>query len=390
MAERSYLSIGDVLEQLQDEFPDATISKIRFLESQGLIEPERAASGYRKFYDRDVERLRWIFRQQKEKFLPLRVIRGQLDARSGISSPSPSEPVEPSPNERKPNVLEDRDDRDGAETGGGASTAAVRNSGSSLSSSPTRPVRPSGSAPQDRSGTQARSGTAGRAGTQARSGTPGRAGTAGRAGARARSGTEDRAGEALSNGDAAHRSGASVGRHPASAIAAVAPSPSSGVGRMDPEETGSEAQANPSSIAAHPLAAATGGVSLTLDELSRMSGLSEAHIQELLQMGLIAGRAVFSEIYFDDEALLTARLAAGFLRHGVEPRHLRMYKLAADREAGFFEQIIMPSMRRRDPESRAQAMETLGDLVRLGEQMRAVALRHVLRQAIDPSVRPSR
>ena len=159
---------------------------------------------------------------------------------------------------------------------------------------------------------------------------------------------------------------------------------------MDPEETGSEAQANPSSIAAHPLAAATSGVSLTLDELSRMSGLSEAHIQELLQMGLIAGRAVFSEIYFDDEALLTARLAAGFLRHGVEPRHLRMYKLAADREAGFFEQIIMPSMRRRDPESRAQAMETLGDLVRLGEQMRAVALRHVLRQAIDPSVRPSR
>ncbi|HEY5155985.1 MAG TPA: MerR family transcriptional regulator, partial [Acidimicrobiales bacterium] len=72
MGEQSHLSIGEVLNLLQDEFPDITISKIRFLESQGLLDPERTPSGYRKFYEGDIERLRWILRQQKENFLPLK------------------------------------------------------------------------------------------------------------------------------------------------------------------------------------------------------------------------------------------------------------------------------------------------------------------------------
>ncbi|HET9731817.1 MAG TPA: MerR family transcriptional regulator [Acidimicrobiales bacterium] len=79
MGGRPYLSIGEVLNLLRGEFPDVTISKIRFLESQGLLDPERTPSGYRKFYDEDVERLRWILRQQKENFLPLRVIKDRLD-----------------------------------------------------------------------------------------------------------------------------------------------------------------------------------------------------------------------------------------------------------------------------------------------------------------------
>ncbi|HEV8115315.1 MAG TPA: MerR family transcriptional regulator, partial [Acidimicrobiales bacterium] len=84
MPERAYLSIGEVLALLKDEFTDITISKIRFLESQGLIDPERTPSGYRKFYDPDVERLRWILRQQKEHYLPLRVIKGKLsDVQAG-------------------------------------------------------------------------------------------------------------------------------------------------------------------------------------------------------------------------------------------------------------------------------------------------------------------
>ena len=78
MTDRSYLSIGEVLSLLTAEFPDVTISKIRFLESQGLIDPERTPSGYRKFYETDVERLKWILRQQRENFLPLKVIRGRL------------------------------------------------------------------------------------------------------------------------------------------------------------------------------------------------------------------------------------------------------------------------------------------------------------------------
>ena len=76
---RSYRSIREVLDLLVPEYPDMTISKIRFLESRGLIEPERTPSGYRKFYEADVDRLRWILRQQREHFLPLKVIKGRLE-----------------------------------------------------------------------------------------------------------------------------------------------------------------------------------------------------------------------------------------------------------------------------------------------------------------------
>src|SRR5690242_12236719 len=67
------VSIGDVLDQLRPEFADITISKIRFLESQGLIDPERTPSGYRKFSAADIDRLRFILREQREHFLPLKV-----------------------------------------------------------------------------------------------------------------------------------------------------------------------------------------------------------------------------------------------------------------------------------------------------------------------------
>lgn len=81
-----YLSIGEVLGLLLEEFPDVTISKIRFLESQGLIDPERTASGYRKFYEADVELLRVILREQRENYLPLRVIKDRIN--SGEIDPS--------------------------------------------------------------------------------------------------------------------------------------------------------------------------------------------------------------------------------------------------------------------------------------------------------------
>lgn len=74
----SYLSIGEVLGLLLEDFPDVTISKIRFLESQGLISPERTSSGYRKFYDADVELLRVILTEQRSNYLPLRVIKDRL------------------------------------------------------------------------------------------------------------------------------------------------------------------------------------------------------------------------------------------------------------------------------------------------------------------------
>ena len=74
------MSIGEVLGALRPEFPDVTISKLRFLESEGLVEPARTPSGYRKFSHADLERLRYVLEAQRDHYLPLRVIKEHLDA----------------------------------------------------------------------------------------------------------------------------------------------------------------------------------------------------------------------------------------------------------------------------------------------------------------------
>ncbi|MCJ7859785.1 transcriptional regulator FtsR [Corynebacterium kalidii] len=73
-------SIGDVLKQLQGDFPDVTVSKIRFLEAEGLVTPQRSKSGYRRFSPEDISRLRYILANQRDSFLPLKVIKEQLEA----------------------------------------------------------------------------------------------------------------------------------------------------------------------------------------------------------------------------------------------------------------------------------------------------------------------
>ncbi len=98
---RTYLSIGEVLSLLRRDFPDVTISKIRFLEAQGLISPERTTSGYRKFHEPDVERLRFVLRHQREHFLPLKVIKERM-AQSGLS---PAEPAAPTTRRRSVSEL---------------------------------------------------------------------------------------------------------------------------------------------------------------------------------------------------------------------------------------------------------------------------------------------
>ena len=82
-------SIGQVLATLKSDFPDISISKIRFLESEGLITPERAPSGYRRYAPADVERLRYILSVQRDHYLPLRVIREQLAAMDRGAEPPP-------------------------------------------------------------------------------------------------------------------------------------------------------------------------------------------------------------------------------------------------------------------------------------------------------------
>ncbi|MEN9292521.1 MAG: hypothetical protein RL288_317, partial [Actinomycetota bacterium] len=87
---RAYLSIGEVLGKLRSEFPDVTISKIRFLESEGLIEPQRTPSGYRKFTTADLERLRYVLLAQRDQYLPLKVIKDNLDALDRGLEPAPT------------------------------------------------------------------------------------------------------------------------------------------------------------------------------------------------------------------------------------------------------------------------------------------------------------
>ncbi|MBO8192905.1 MerR family transcriptional regulator [Streptomyces oryzae] len=92
--ESAPMSIGAVLEALRAEFPEVTISKIRFLEAEGLVEPARSPSGYRKFTAEDVERLAYVLRMQRDHYLPLKVIREHLEA-FGEGAPRSVPPVVP-------------------------------------------------------------------------------------------------------------------------------------------------------------------------------------------------------------------------------------------------------------------------------------------------------
>jgi DNA-binding transcriptional MerR regulator len=83
------LSIGAVLGRLREEFPDVTISKIRFLEAEGLVRPARTAAGYRQFAEADVERLRFVLAAQRDRYLPLKVIKEQLDESDAVPDPPP-------------------------------------------------------------------------------------------------------------------------------------------------------------------------------------------------------------------------------------------------------------------------------------------------------------
>jgi hypothetical protein len=133
----------------------------------------------------------------------------------------------------------------------------------------------------------------------------------------------------------------------------------------------------------NPLDAGPTGVSFTLAELADASGLTAAELEELIRYGLLIGHSVAGDTFYDGDALIVARTAAGFVRFGIEARHLRMYKVAAEREAGFMEQVVMPLLKQRNPTARQQAADTLGELAGLGEQLRSALLRGALRDGTD-------
>jgi DNA-binding transcriptional MerR regulator len=319
------MSIGEVLGILKPEFPDITVSKIRFLEGAGLVQPDRSASGYRKFSEDDVARLRFVLRAQRDQYLPLRVIRqrlADLEQAGGLEGKGRAGP-------------EDAAGSAGAGSPGGpAGTAA---GGSARAPGSAAAAEPAGAAGSGASGT---AGAAGAVGGWTGTGTAG-GGVAGNAGA----------------GTASAGGAAGAGAQPGRGAAGMFGAPPS------------DAQ-------------------FTRDELCRAAGSTADQLMELESFGLVSARGSGDRgAWYGGDDLVLLRLARELADYGLEARHLRMYKLFAEREAALFEQVVAPLVRQRNPEARARARDTIEALAQLGGRMRDLALRsavHGLADTRDP------
>ena len=120
--------------------------------------------------------------------------------------------------------------------------------------------------------------------------------------------------------------------------------------------------------------------SLSAEELCAASGLSLDELAGLKGFGLVECVSVAGIETYDEDALTVANLAAAFRAFGIEPRHLRLYRNAADRELGLIEQVVIPLLRQRNPESRQRAVDGADQLAALGQSMRATLLRQSLRR----------
>ena len=310
-----HLSIGEVLALLLEEFPDVTISKIRFLESQGLIDPERTASGYRKFYADDVELLRCILREQRENYLPLRVIKDRID--SGEIDPTGEQP-RPADSPR-----------------------GIKNVGGSPD------VPQPGAHP-----------SAGRARNEPSSNGAGAEAVTGAAALFQR--TDGVVSPAEASAPTVERSSPEI-------VSTPGPSPRPGNPAADRGPIESAGAVLP-------------GLLLDADELCAMAGISREQLSELESYGVLSGSAGGDGGPFDEDDVEIATISKRFLDAGIEPRHLRGWRVAADREAGLLEQLIQPLLRQRNPEARAQAIAQLHELEETGGRLRAAMMRSALQQ----------
>jgi DNA-binding transcriptional MerR regulator len=384
--ERPYLSIGDVLALLQREFPDVTISKIRFLESRGLLVPDRTPSGYRKFYEHDVERLRWILRQQREHFLPLKVIKGRLEGQEPPRPPALFEMGEQAPLSASGHAGQ-HTGQNGIEgpagspllasvpsraTANGTAAEGARQGG------PATPPAAAGGAAARVSSVQAHPAEAAerhRPPPQSPAGAP--------SDERTVSGSEFGGSRDKDPGPDPEATASRPqpaepnGEMPAAAGTSSGPSSKD----VDPAPTGKpRAERVPlSSGGAANEVAALVGVSLTAAELAQASGLETQQVGELESYGLIEGRMVAGVRCYDEAALVVAGLAASFARFGVEARHLRVFKYAAERQTGLYSQIVLPLLRQRNPDARRRALEDVNQLSELGASLQASFAKAALR-----------
>jgi DNA-binding transcriptional MerR regulator len=238
---RVRFNIGEVLDRLRPDFPGVTIPKIRFLEDKGLVKPERTPSGYRKFSAADVARLRFVLAEQRDHYLPLRVIKDQLDAIDrGLVPP-------------------------------GTSTDSPR---------------------------------------------------------------------------AAHVAVASI---------------------EDNAPTAEHFRPAPAAMR------------LSREELLNAAGLRPEQLSELEQFGLVTKKPGG---HYDDDALAVAKIVADLARFGLEGRHLRAFRTAAEREVGLFSQVVGPMSRQRGGEARARAEETVRELAAASVRLHAALVQIGLREVI--------
>jgi DNA-binding transcriptional MerR regulator len=238
-----------VLAALRPEFPEVSISKIRFLESEGLIEPARTPSGYRKFSPGDVERLRYVLAAQRDQYLPLRVIKEHLDAIDrGLEVPD---------------------------------------------------------------------------------------------------------------------LGAARPRVPRSVIAAA-----DGAG-VDAEAFGAPSQVETSTLR------------LSRVELAEAADVDEDLIEQIEGFGLISARTGRGGTsFYDADALSITSIVAAMASYGLEPRHLRAFRTAAERESSVVEQVVGPLLRQRSPEARARAEEFAREMAALSVRLHTALVRASLRSVV--------
>ena len=416
--DHQYLSIGEVLGLLLEDFPDVTISKIRFLESQGLIEPERTPSGYRKFYDGDVELLRAILHEQKANFLPLKVIRdrivsGAIDADTtggrtpprGIRNVEPRnvEPrnIEPRPAEARDSVFRRTDG--GPEWADGRALipgdlAATLDSGTPGQPSPAPitasvPVTPAAPqmtfAPADPNDVVA---------TKSRPPVPATVTSAEmpdpkprpdpRPGARSDANPEIEPEAVTETG--------STRQPPAAVVAGLIeppPRPRAPGQRSQSQPARSEqpADASRSGQAAAP-SSVTGITSTAVDgrempynpdELCQAASITAAQLATLQEFGIVASRGSGLDTSFQPDAVEIARVAGQLLAQGIDARHLRAWRQAAERESALFEQRIMPLLRQRNPQARQSALDSLSELSGLGARLHNALVDSLLQHHFD-------
>jgi hypothetical protein len=124
------------------------------------------------------------------------------------------------------------------------------------------------------------------------------------------------------------------------------------------------------------------GVLVNRDELCAMASVTPEQLAQLEDYGVVSSRTGVSDLYGDD-AVEIAAAAGGFLRAGVDARHLRAWRTSVERESGLYEQLILPLLRQRNPQARGQAAARLEELDGLGTKLRAALMRAALRQYLE-------